>query len=98
MRIKTCAMLTNIDKAVFPLICAWFMLTMVFKAYFASLSYFNKPDGIILPSESRIVYIQISDLKISLWYCMLKILKTPEQSLSIRATTATYSANYKKIW
>ena len=39
---------------------------MVFKAYFASLSYFNKPDGIILPSESRIVYIQISDLKISL--------------------------------
>lgn len=66
MRIKTCAMLTNIDKAVFPLICAWFMLTMVFKAYFASLSYFNKPDGIILPSESRIVYIQISDLKISL--------------------------------
>ena len=66
MRIKTCAMLTNIDKAVFPLICAWFMLTMVFKAYFASLSYFNKPDGIILPSESRIVYIQISDLKVSL--------------------------------
>ena len=66
MRIKTCAMLTNIDKAVFPLICGWFMLTMVFKAYFASLSYFNKPDGIILPSESRIVYIQISDLKISL--------------------------------
>ena len=66
MRIKTCAMLTNIDKAVFPLICAWFMLTMVFKAYFASLSYFNKPDGIILPSESRIVYRQISDLKISL--------------------------------
>ena len=66
MRIKTCAMLTNIDKAVFPLICAWFMLTMVFKAYFASLSYFNKPDGLILPSESRIVYIQISDLKISL--------------------------------
>lgn len=51
-------MLTNIDKAVFPLICAWFMLTMVFKAYFASLSYFNKPDGIILPSESRIVYIK----------------------------------------
>ena len=66
MRIKTCAMLTNIDKAVFPLICAWFMLAMVFKAYFASLSYFNKPDGIILPSESRIVYRQISDLKISL--------------------------------
>ena len=66
MRIKTCAMLTNIDKAVFPLICAWFMFTMVFKAYFASLSYFNKPDGIILPSESRIVYIQISDLKVSL--------------------------------
>ena len=65
MRIKT-AMLTNIDKAVFPLICAWFMLTMVFKAYFTSLSYFNKPDGIILPSESRIVYIQISDLKVSL--------------------------------
>ena len=66
MRIKTSAMLTNIDKAVFPLICGWFMLTMVFKAYFASLSYFNKPDGIILPSESRIVYIQISDLKVSL--------------------------------
>ena len=57
------------------------------------LSYFKKLSGIILPLEARDDDIQMSDIKIFLWFYMLKILKIPEQVISIATTTATYLAN-----
>ena len=89
MRIKNSAILTLIGNAACSLVYTLLMFVIFFKSNFTSLIKFQQTVWSNLPSELRIPHIKISDLKIFLYFCMLKILKIGEQFLSVTATATT---------
>ena len=79
MRIKIRAIMILIGNAACSLVYAWSMFALLFKTYFTSFIIFQETVWNNLPSEPRIVYIQISDPEIFLYFYMLKILKISKQ-------------------